>query len=302
MARFQTVGKGPEADPKEKLEKHRRAGRILREVREEARGLIQPGRSLLEVADFVEGRIREKGAQPAFPCNISRNTEAAHYTPAPGDTLLFGNDIVKLDMGVHVDGYIADAAITVDHSDHPELVQAAEKALQAAIGVIHAGVSTAEVGAAIQGTIEEFGVKPVANLTGHGLGHYTQHDEPAIPNRRVTAGTLLKAGDTIAIEPFATNGAGRVKDGPVTEIYMLTDPRPVRLPSARSLQADIQRYKGLPFARRWLKGERIEMGLRQLEVAGALYRYPVLVEAGGGLVAQFEHSVIVTENGCEVFT
>ena len=284
------------------LENYRKAGRILAKVCRDARSKVDVGVPLIEVAEFVEGSIRKEGADPAFPCNISRDREAAHYTPGPEDDSIFGESMTKLDIGVHVDGYIADAAITVDLSGHPELVEASQAALRAAIELVTPGVNTADIGVAIEQAITGYGFKPVANLTGHGLERYSAHAEPIIPNKVLDKGVTLKEGDVIAIEPFATNGSGRISEASQTEIFGFSIRRPVRSPEARDLLKEIQKYKTLPFARRWLVGERIDYALMQLLRAGIIHSYPVLWEVEGALVSQAEHTVIVLENGCEVTT
>ena len=284
------------------LENYRKAGRILAKVCQEARSKVDVDVPLIEVAEFVEGSIRKEGAEPAFPCNISRDREAAHYTPGPEDDSIFGESMTKLDIGVHVDGYIADAAITVDLSGHPELVEASQAALGAAIELVTPGVNTADIGVAIEQAITGYGFKPVANLTGHGLERYSAHAEPIIPNKVLDKGVTLKEGDVIAIEPFATNGSGRISEASQTEIFGFSGRRPVRSPQARDLLKEIQKYKTLPFARRWLVGERIDYALMQLLRAGIIHSYPVLWEVEGALVSQAEHTVIVLENGCEVTT
>ena len=269
----------------EVLEKHRRAGRILVSVCDEARAKVEIGARLLDVAEFVEDAIRAQGAEPAFPCNISMDRIAAHYTPTPGDESVFGENMVKLDIGVHVDGYIADAAVTVDLSGHPELVDASRAGLDAAVELVKPGVSTAEIGTIIEKTITGYGFKSVANLTGHGLEMYSAHAEPPIPNKAMEKGVELKEGDVIAIEPFATNGIGRITEGPVVEIFGFTAHRPVRYPQARDLMKEIlEKYNTLPFARRWLKGERIDYTLNQLLKSGVIHRYPILWEVEGVLV------------------
>ncbi|HOT06132.1 MAG: Methionine aminopeptidase [Methanosaeta sp. PtaB.Bin039] len=283
-------------------DKYRVAGRILSKVLREAAPKIQVGVALLEVAEEVERSIRDAGASPAFPCNISRGREAAHYTPAPADALLFGEDMVKLDVGVHLDGYIADAAVTVDLSGHPELVEASQAALEAAIELVAPGVSTSVLGSAIEDAIEGYGFRPVSNLTGHGLARFRPHAEPSIPNRGTEVGIILQAGDVIAIEPFATDGIGRISESPVTEIYGLACRRPVRAAEARALLKEIEGYLGMPFARRWLSGQRTDYALLQLLRAGVVHRFPVLWEAEGALVSQAEHTVMVTEDGKEVTT
>ncbi|AKB73382.1 Methionine aminopeptidase [Methanosarcina lacustris Z-7289] len=284
------------------LEKYREAGRILKIVRTEAADMVRVGNSLLEVADFVEKKTIELGGRPAFPCNISRNQEAAHATPKVGDTDVFGKDIVKLDLGVHVDGYIADSAITVDLSGNSDLLKASEDALAAAIDLVKPGVSTGEVGTVIEETIRSYGLSPILNLTGHGLSQYEAHDNPGVPNRHVEGGYIMKEGDVLAIEPFATNGAGLVHDGSWAEIYSLIKKKPVRLPAVRNVLKQVEEYRELPFAKRWLNSDKLEYSLIQLERAGIIHSYPVLIESSGGLVSQSEHTLIITLDGCEVTT
>jgi methionyl aminopeptidase len=287
----------------EQYEKHREAGRILAQVRDEAAERVEVGASHRELAEWAEDRIRELGGEPAFPVNISIDEEAAHATPAPDDDATFGEEMVNLDLGVHVDGWLADTAVTVDLSGNAELAEASEEALAAALDVVEAGVSTGEVGAAVEEVIEGYGFNPVVNLTGHGLGHWEQHTSPNIPNRAVSQGATLEAGDVVAIEPFATDGSGKVKEGSDEEIFALEREASVRNRQARqALEQIVDEFKTLPFATRWLDTSRAEMALRRLEQQGVVHGYPVLKEDEGQLVSQKEHTVIVTEDGCEVTT
>ena len=286
------------------LEKYKAAGKILIEVRDAALELVKPGNRLLEVAEFVESSIRDRGGEPAFPCNISRNEEAAHATPSIDDEAVFGEeDLVKLDIGVHIDGYIADSAVTVDLSGkYEELIRASEAALDEAIKIIHDGVSTVEIGEVIEEAIKERGYKPIVNLSGHGLVRYNSHAPPTIPNVKYEHGVILRTNDVIAIEPFATDGGGKVVESGNVEIYSLIKPKPVRMREAKKLLDEIKKYHGLPFARRWLPRERLNLALRALKNTGVLSDYPILREEDRGLVAQAEHTVIVKEDGCEVTT
>ncbi len=287
----------------EKYEKHREAGEILAQVREETADRVEVGVSHLEVAEYAEERIRELGGEPAFPVNISVDEEAAHATPAPDDDATFGEEMINLDIGVHIDGWLADTAITVDLSGHPELADAPGEALEAAIEVIEPGVQTGAIGAEIQDVIEGYGYNPVVNLTGHGLGHWQQHTEPNIPNRAVEQGVELEVGDTVAIEPFATDGGGKVGEGSEVEIYALEREASVRDRAARqALEQIVERFRTLPFARRWLETPRAELALRRLRQQNVVHGYPVLKEQEGFLVSQKEHTVIITEDGCEVTT
>ena len=284
-------------------EKHREAGEILAQVREETADRVEVGVSHLEIAEYAETRIRELGGTPAFPVNISIDEEAAHATPKPDDDSTFGEEMINLDIGVHIDGWLADTAITVDLSGHPELAEAPAEALDAAIAVIEPGVNTGDIGAEIGGVIEGYGYNPVVNLTGHGLGHWEQHTAPNIPNRAVSQGVELEVGDVVAIEPFATDGGGKVSEGADEEIYSLEREASVRNRQAReALEQIVEEFKTLPFARRWLETSRADMALRRLKQQGAVHGYPVLKEQDGYLVSQKEHTVIVTEDGCEVTT
>ncbi len=286
------------------LEKHREAGRIHKKVTETARDMVKEGASLLELAETVEQEIRDEGGAPAFPVNISRDEEAAHATPSRDDDDTFGEEMVNIDIGVHVDGWIADAAFTVDMSGNDELVEASRAAVNAAVERVEAGVSTAELGRVIEETIDGYGYNPVYNLTGHGLGEYEQHTSPSVPNRAVDQGVTLEAGDVIAIEPFATDGRGKVKEGSAEEIFSLQDPDArVRSRNARDLVETVkEEYRTLPFAKRWLDDNRLDMSLRRLKASDVVEGYPVLKERDGFFVSQAEHTVIVEEDGCEVTT
>ncbi|QLD86923.1 type II methionyl aminopeptidase [Natronomonas halophila] len=287
----------------EKFEKHREAGEILAQVREEAAERVEVGVSHLEIAEFAEDRIRELGGEPAFPVNISIDEEAAHATPEPGDDTTFGEEMVNLDIGVHVDGWLADTAVTVDLSGHTELAEAPAEALDAALDIVEPGVHTGEIGAEIEDVIDGYGYNPVVNLSGHGLGHWEQHTDPNIPNRGVKQGVELEVGDVVAIEPFATDGGGKVNEGADEEIFALEREASVRNRAARdALEQIVDEFKTLPFARRWLETQRAEMALRRLKQQNVVHGYPVLKEQDGYLVSQKEHTIIVTEDGCEVTT
>jgi len=284
-------------------ENHREAGEILAQVREEAAERVEVGASHLELAEWTEERIRELGGEPAFPVNISIDEEAAHATPSADDSSTFGEEMINLDIGVHIDGWLADTAITVDLSGHDDLAEAPEAALDAALDLVEPGVETGEIGAAIEEVIDDYGYNPVVNLTGHGLGRWDQHTPPNIPNRAVSQSVELEAGDVVAVEPFATDGGGKVSEGSDEQIFALDREQSVRNRDARqALDQITEEFRTLPFATRWLDVDRPEMALRRLERQNVVHGYPVLKEDEGALVSQKEHTVIVTEDGCEVTT
>ncbi|WP_313691070.1 type II methionyl aminopeptidase [Halorarum halobium] len=286
----------------DELEKYREAGEILTTVMTETRELVEPGATHLEVAEYAEERIREEGAGIAFPVNISVNEEASHATPSRDDGTEFGEDVVCLDVGVHVDGYIADSAVTVDLAGEVELVEAAEEALAAAVEAAGPGVPVGEIGEEIESVIDAYGYTPVYNLSGHGVQRFDAHTGPNVPNRGVDRSVELEPGQVVAIEPFATDGRGKVGEGNEEEIFELTNDRSVRNRAARQTLEEVREFDGLPFAARWLESSRSEMALRRLKTNGVVKGYPVLKEEDGKLVSQAEHTLVVTEDGIEVTT
>jgi len=279
-----------------------KAGKIASKAREYGCSLIVEGEKLETVMDKVEEFILKEGAKPAFPAQISLNNIAAHYTSPPGDVLVFEKgDICKLDLGVCVNGAIADTAITKEIGDkNKELVEASKAALDAAIKIIKPGIQLKEIGKVIEKEITSRGFNPIRNLSGHGLGEYQIHTGDSIPNYDNGDETELKEGDTIAIEPFATTGNGFIKEGKLSTIYRVVNTKPTRSPTSRKVFAHIiEEYKTLPFCLRQLNKKfnqmQVRLAINELERAGNLYHYTQLPEASDGLVSQHEHTLIVKE-------
>ena len=282
---------------------YRRAGAVLASVLEETAAMVEPGVRLLDVAEAAEAAIADRADGCAFPANISLDAEASHASPARDDERTFDDELVCLDLGAHVDGYIADAAVTVDLGDNAALVDAAEAALEAALAEVRPGVDPGAIGAVIEAAIRERGFTPILNLSGHGVGRYDANTAPSVPNRATQTGETLAVGDVIAIEPFATTGRGKVSEGAVTQIYSLIAPAPVRSRTAKQVLQTVEtEYRELPFATRWLDSAREELSVRRLTDRGILHGYPVLQAESGALVSQAEHTVIVTADGCEIIT
>ncbi|HET6202448.1 MAG TPA: type II methionyl aminopeptidase [Planctomycetota bacterium] len=290
------------------LEKFRQAGRIAAAARDHGAARVKPGALLRDVLEAVEEEIRRLGGEPAFPAQSSRNHIAAHYCASPEDETRYEEgDLVKLDVGVHVDGFVADTATTIDLGPgrNGRLREAAEAALAAAIAKAGPGVSTSEIGGTIAGAIRAHGYRPVSNLTGHGVGRWQIHCAPSIPNVPDRTRERLKAGMVIAIEPFSTDGAGTVEEKGRPEVFRLAG-RPKRRDGVdEGVLREIEKWGGLPFARRSLRGcprEAVEATLTALARADVLVRYPPLCEEEGKRVAQSEHTVYVGPDGVEVLT
>ena len=204
---------------------------------------------------------------------------------------------MKVDIGVHVDGCIADSAFTLNpDGQQAKLVEASEKALEKAVAKIEVDVELGEIGAVIEETIKSYGFKPVQNLSGHGLLPFMAHVSPTIPNTGKRDDRVVEEDMVVAIEPFATDGEGWVKESQQSEIFELEEPRQVRNLAARQIMEEAaEKYKTLPFAERWLKGKsdfQRKLALRDLLRHKCIKAFPVLKEAEGKLVSQAEHTIV----------
>jgi methionyl aminopeptidase len=285
------------------LEKYRDAGLIATRILREGAHEIRVGVPYLDIVESIESRVVEEGAALAFPLNLSLNEDAAHDTASTGDTrILAKGDVAKLDLGVQVDGYIADTATTIDLGVNSLLIDASREALEAAINAIRPGVTVGDLGKIVQTTIESRGYRPISNLTGHGLDQYVLHRSPTIPNIGINGGVTLEEGMVFAIEPFATTGSGHVAEKTRKEIYSQISQKPVRIPAGRAILEQIKDRRGLPFSRRWLKEKKLDLALPTLIRSQVLHVYPVLSDIPGSLVSQAEHTIIVTADGCIVTT
>ena len=296
---------------KEALEKYEEAGRIASKVRERMKGFVKEGMRIIEICEKAEEAIRRMGGEPAFPCNVSVNEVAAHYTSPPGDERIIPKgSVVKIDIGVHVDGYIADTAVTVCfNSDYEDMVQASHVALETAIRTIRPGISTSELGSKIQSVIESRGFKPISNLTGHQIGRYMIHAGKSLPNVSHISFRKIHEGEVYAIEPFVTTleAEGRVTEGDESHIFRFLKRKNVRLRESKNLLRFIERnFKTLPFAERWLKKygsiDLYKPAFTELLESKCLIAYPVFIEESGKWVVQSEHTVYIDKDGAVVLT
>ena len=292
------------------LDKLRRSGVISATALAHGRKMIVPGARLEDIQRAVETVIRDMGGSPAFPAQTSRNHVAAHYCSPPGDpTTIQPGDIVKLDCGTHVDGYVTDNATTVDLRDGENslLLAASRMALENAIAVMGPGTSLTEVGRQVEDTIHSLGFKPVRNLCGHGVARFTIHCAPSVPNYADTKAARLRPNMTIACEPFASDGKGMIDVDGAAEVFMLKrDVRPKDNLSG-PLQRALAQSEGLAFARRdlerWLGSLAAgEDALKVLRKKDLVDEYPPLCERPGVRIAQFEHTIFIGESGAEVMT
>lgn len=278
-----------------------KSGEILREARAYGKTLVKEGAKYLDIAEKIEQKIVELGGKPAFPVDVSVNHIAAHDCPLYNDErIIQKGDVVKLDIGVHVEGKVTDSACTVEvgTDKYKKLIESAEVALKKAIEICKPGVQIREIGKIIQDTITSYGFSPVMNLAGHGVDNYIVHCPPTIPNYDNGNENTLEEGDIIAIEPFATTGEGKIKDGKLAEVYQLVDiDKNIREKFDREVLGYIdEEYNKLPFCARWLIkkfGLRAKISLRRLELQGIIKQHNQLPEVSKGIVSQAEHTLVV---------
>ncbi len=290
----------------EDIEKAKLAGQIAGKALAYGKSLIKPDERIVDILDKVEEYILKNGGGIAFPAQVALNDTAAHYCPLGDDMSVFKeDDIIKLDVGVHVDGFIGDNATTIIFSGHEEyetyenIKKASEDALHHALEIIRPGATLGEIGMMIQESIAHYDLSPIKNLSGHGLGQYHVHENPTIPNFDTRDNTELKENQHIAIEPFATNGHGMIYESNNPTLFSLEQVRPVRSMHAREVLKDIQEFQKLPFTTRWLTRKhslaKVRLALRELQAVGSIHAYAPLIETKHGLVSQSEHTVIVRE-------
>lgn len=292
-------------------EQYRTSGRITKEVKEAVQSAVRPGVGFLEVCDLVRREVESRGGQLAFPTGIGVDEVTAHYAPQDGDESVFKeDDLVKVDFGVHVEGYVTDTSVSVTaNPQYDLLLEATERALEAAIATARREPRTGEIGREIHREAARFGFKTIENLTGHTVDRYTVHAGKSIPNLYMPGMQSLKKGDVFAIEPFLTLGsaAGYVVDNPGQTIFSIVARKKT---GVRELDAFADRVwnerKTLPFTPRWYSsefgGEKLHGIIGRLVAKKILRAYPKLVEASGSPVAQFEHTMALDEGGLVVLT
>ncbi|MGQ9469536.1 MAG: type II methionyl aminopeptidase [Nitrososphaerales archaeon] len=288
-----------------------KAGKIASKVCEEMAKKISVEDKILDICTKVENMIKSLGGEPAFPCNVGINSITAHYTAEIDDeSIIKSGDVVKIDLGVHVNGYIADTAFTISlNPDYDALVKATKDVLEEAISRVREGVRAGEIGRVIENGASKRGFKPISNLSGHLLQQYKIHGGVSIPNVWVASTPSLKAYEVYAIEPFLTtlDGSGLVVDEKRRNIYALIRRKRTGDKVLDSLVDQIwKRFRTLPFTTRWLTDafdkKEIKKMLDKLAQMKILHSYPVLVETSRKVVAQFEHTLIPTESGVIVLT
>ncbi len=301
---------------KEILSKYRKAGRISKSAKKLAKKLIQPGENAYEIVEEIENKIRELGGIPAFPTNFSVNYEAAHYSPEILDTRIIGErDVIKLDLGVHIDGYIVDTAVTVSFSDDTDsLVNSTKTALTKAVENVHAGQKLKTIGKIIESTITQAGFNPIKELSGHQIKRYVLHAGVSVPNHsgaQFLGASEFESGKVYAIEPFASTMTGAIKESEVSNIFRIIKKPKGNHEKLNKIFDDFYQKVGiLPFSPRFVtdkntlaEKKEINKKIQFLLKRKIIMKYPVLIEKSKrALVSQHEHTVLVGKSSVELLT
>ena len=272
---------------------------------------VKVGTTYLEAVELVEGEIAARGGKPAFPVGIGVNEVTAHYSPQEGDESAFKEtDMIKVDFGVHIDGYLTDTAISITfNSDYETLLEAGERTLEVAVAAASRETRTGEIGREVRKEASRLGFKTIQNLTGHTIERFIVHAGKSIPNLYMPGLQPLKKGEVFAIEPFVTPGsaAGYVVDAPTQTIFSLVARKKIGEPDADRLAERVwEERRTLPFTPRWYSQEfgrgKVVPMLKRLVAKKAVRPYPALVEASRKPVAQFEHTMALADDGLVVLT
>ena len=306
--------KDDEEEKQIKIESLRKAGKIAQDVKKSIKPKIKVGAKALDIIEFTEAKIVELGGLRAFPVNLSINNIAAHYTsPMRDDDLTLNEgDIVKIDIGVHVEGYIVDTAFTISFNDDEALeniIQATEVSVEAAKMMAKPGINTGEIGKKIESIVKGFKYNPIKELGGHQIERWTVHGKKALPELGSQGGDVMEEGDVFGVEIFASTGDGSVHLTNNSYIYEL-NAYSGRVPLRRKISKQIlgyinKNYKTLPFAERWLAKEfrmGIAFGIQELVRQNKLQAHYVLAEKKSEFVAQSEETIIITADGYEQLT
>lgn len=288
-----------------------KAGDISKEIKKEVEARNWERKTYLEICEFVESEIRKRGAEPAFPCNVCANETAAHYTAEIDDpSTVSENSLLKIDVGVHVEGYIADTAVTVCYNeDLLDMAEATKAALAEALRVVRSGARTSDVGKVVENYATKRGYLPIANLSGHALEQYVVHAGTSVPNVWSQSPSAFKQDKAYAVEPFFTtpNGGGYVVEGKSQNIFGLVARKNTKDQELnRFLEAVWNKCRSLPFSARWFQEDfqktRLNDIISRLIKLKLIRSYPVLIEAKNCPVAQAEHTVAITSTGFVILT
>ncbi|KIW44125.1 methionine aminopeptidase, type II [Exophiala oligosperma] len=316
------------------LQNYRKAAEVHRQTRQWVQRTVKPGDKLMDIANGLEDSVRallgHDGLEPGdslkagmgFPTGICLNNQVAHYTPNPGqkDVVLQKKDLMTVDFGVHINGWIVDSAFTMSFDPvYDNLLAAVKDATNTGVKAAGIDVRICDVSAAIQEAMESYEVelggktypvKPIRNLSAHNITSYHIHGGKSIPFVKNSDTTKMEEGEVFAIETFGTTGRGYIYDDAGIYGYGLKEDAPLKvslpLASARRLHKTIRENFGtIVFCRRYIERlgvDRYLAGMNSLISHGIVEAYEPLCDIPGSYSAQFEHTLILHETHKEILS
>lgn len=306
----------------------RECGKIHKKIKNNLKDYIQPGMKVIDIVNYIENNIKNDIGYNnnhlkcgiGFPTGISINNCAAHWTPEKNDnTIINKDDIIKIDFGIHKNGYIVDSAYTHSfNSKYQNLIDSTVEANKVAIQNSGVDAILGELGKDIKEVIESYEleidnktykIKPVVDLTGHSISRYNIHSGKAVPNIHIPFyPERMKEGEIYAIEPFASSGKGRVfEDKNNCSHYMIKNlnlkDNKLSEKEKNFIKNIYKKYFTLPFCTRWLDNENIDYSLlNSLSTKNIINSYPPLYDVKNSLISQHEHTISIKEKGIEILT
>lgn len=275
------------------------------------------------VADKVQSMFRgvEKGL--AFPTSVSVNNCVCHNSPVPGEEttpqVLVNGDVIRIDLAVHIDGYSAQVAHTVQITENGELaadskeanvINAAYAALNVAIRKIRPGVETYEVTDIIEKAAAHFNVTPVEGVLSHLVKRYIIDGFRCIPSKKTPEHMVheypIEVAQVWTLDIAFSTGKGKLKERDVRPSVFkvaLDSNYSAKMESARELAREVDtKFQTFPFGVRNLETKKARLGLSEMVKHGMVSPYPVLFEKDGETVAQFKVTLLVTPKKIERIT
>ncbi|KAG0438964.1 Methionine aminopeptidase 2 [Dictyocoela muelleri] len=311
---------------KDILSEAKRAAEAHRRSRAAIINMIKPGISLKSICEEIERNTRiqlnsELNNGLGFPTGVSLNECAAHFTfnPDDQDIILKESDILKIDFGTHVNGRIMDSAFTICFDPiYENLLKASQEATKKSLDLMGIDVRVCDIGRDVQEVISSYEliigskkipIRPVSNLNGHSITQFKIHGGISIPIVDNGDETKIVADSFYACETFATTGNGIVRDAPNCSHYMATgtNKHVYNQNTIKILRTIKTHMKTLPFCPRYvdfyspIKGSSTPF-IRNLSNLGILDPYPPLNDIKNSLVAQFEHTLYLTETSKIILT
>ena len=294
-----------------------RAAEAHKRIRYNLHKILKPGCSIREIIKYVENSTRtllkgEINNGIGFPCGVSINEVAAHFSLNPWDTDIFlkETDVLKIDFGTHSNGIIIDSAFTVCFDEEKRtLIEAAKEATEAGIKAVGVDAAVCEIGRDIQEVYRSYEmkdahgnvspVKPVWNLNGHSIGRYKIHAGISIPP--INNGDFSRIAEGfVALETFGSTGMGEIKEAGECSHFMYTKESSNKIYDKKNekvLNLIKEKFLTLPFSHQHVDfyENNTKTSVKLLAARKFIEPYPPLVDIPKSHVAQFEHTIYLKE-------